>query len=447
MSVVSKKNVMKVKTWDTLNWRAIELFVRKIQRLIYIAVKEQDHKQALHWQRVLLRSKATKYMAVRRVTQDSRGKRTAGIDGVKLLTPKQRMELARKLQLDGKADTIRRIHIPKPGKTEKRPLGIPTIRDRAKQAYALLVLEPAYEANFEANSYGFRPGRNCHDALQAIFLAIAHKAKYVLDADIAKCFDTIDHEALITKLELTNFPEMELQIRAWLKAGILDGDVFHASERGTPQGGVLSPLLANCALNGMEGAVLAHIKTLDLPKVTKPKGSREAKASVIRYADDFVVLHPQKEAIESCQIFLENWLAKMGLKLNAEKTRIVHTLQDTNGQTGFDFLGFTIRQFTVGKYRVKKGKTKARIPFRTIIQVSRSKTKAHIKSLRTILYAGTQVMPLLAKLNPKITGWSNYFSFGAGYRILSWCDYRLYQLLMQWMRNKHPARTYRWRAA
>lgn len=311
--MVSTKNVLNVKTWDKLNWKAIELFVRKIQRKIYKAVKEERKSEARRWQRVLLRSTASKYLAVRRVTQDSRGKRTAGVDGVKQLTPIQRMELARKLQLDRAADRIRRIHIPKPGKREKRPLGIPTIRDRAKQALALLVLEPYYEALFDPNSYGFRPGRSCHDALQAIFLSSSHKAKYVLDADIAKCFDSIDHQALLDKLGLADFPEMERQVQAWLKAGIMDGDVFFEPERGTPQGGVLSPLLANWALNGMEMAVLQFIKTLDLPKVPKPKGSRESKASVIRYADDFGVLHPQREAVEACQTFLSNWLAKLGL--------------------------------------------------------------------------------------------------------------------------------------
>jgi RNA-directed DNA polymerase len=204
------------------------------------------------------------------VTQDNRGKKTAGVDGIKSLNPQQRLHLAQTLTLPQTASPTRRVWIPKPGKEEKRPLSIPTIHSRAQQALAKLALEPEWEARFEPNSYGFRPGRGCHDAIAAIFHAICQKPKYVLDADIAKCFDRINHQALLDKLQ--TFPKMDRAIRAWLKAGVLDGEELYPTDEGVPQGGPISPLLANIALHGLEEAV-----AVDHPK-----------ARVIRYADDLV---------------------------------------------------------------------------------------------------------------------------------------------------------------
>lgn len=193
-------------------------------------------------------------MAVRRVTQDNRGKNTAGIDGVKSLTPSARLDLAKRLTLSETAHPTRRVWIDKPGKTEKRPLGIPCLSDRAEQALAKLALEPEWEARFEPNSYGFRPGRSCHDAVEAIFKAICHQSKYVLDADIAKCFDRINHQALLTKLQ--TFPHLRRAIRAWLKAGVTEGNQLFPTTEGSPQGGVISPLLMNVALHGLETTVM-----------------------------------------------------------------------------------------------------------------------------------------------------------------------------------------------
>lgn len=212
-------------------------------------------------QKTLLRSWTAKLLATRRVTQDNQGKKTAGVDGIKNLTPKQRLELIHKLNLTGKSKPTRRVWIPKPGKTEKRPLGIPTMLDRALQALAKLALEPEWEAKFEPNSYGFRPGRSCHDAIQAIFDAIKQKSKYVLDADIAQCFDKINHDKLLQKVN--TFPTLSKQIKAWLKSGVIDSRIFERTEYGTPQGGVtLSPLLANIALHGMETLVKEYATTL-----------------------------------------------------------------------------------------------------------------------------------------------------------------------------------------
>ena len=223
--------------WKNIPWRKLEVQVFKLQKRIYRASIRGDVKQVRRLQRLLVKSTAAKLLAVRRVTQDNRGKNTAGVDGVKSIRPPQRLKLALKLEISDQAFPIRRVYIPKPGKKEKRPLGIPTIEDRAKQALVKLALEPEWEAQFEPHSYGFRPGRSVHDAVKYIKLDIQRKDKYVLDADIRKCFDCINHSALLDKLN--TFPLMRRQIKAWLKAGVMSGENLFPCEEGTPQGGVI----------------------------------------------------------------------------------------------------------------------------------------------------------------------------------------------------------------
>src|ERR687886_1133087 len=198
MSKTQSKQLMV--EWRSIDWRKLEKRVYKLQKRIYQASNRGDIKALRKLQKMLMKSWSARALAVRRVTQDNQGKKTAGVDGLKSLAPKQRLELVNKLHLGTKTSPTRRVWIPKPGTEEKRPLGIPTMKDRALQALAKLALEPEWEARFEPNSYGFRPGRSCQDAVRAIYSAIRLKAKYVLDADIAKCFDKISHEALLNKL-------------------------------------------------------------------------------------------------------------------------------------------------------------------------------------------------------------------------------------------------------
>ncbi|MCC0179934.1 reverse transcriptase N-terminal domain-containing protein, partial [Waterburya agarophytonicola K14] len=199
--------------WDNINWLKVERYVYKLQKRIYAASRHGDVKQVRKLQKTLVRSWSNKVLAIRRVTQDNRGRKTAGVDGKKSLSPAARLRLIGQLKLTAKSRPTRRVWIPKPGKDEKRPLGIPTIHDRALQALLKHALEPEWEALFESNSYGFRPGRSCHDAIKQIKNAIQSKAKYVLDADIAKCFDKIDHFALLQKLGYTG--KFRQQIKAW----------------------------------------------------------------------------------------------------------------------------------------------------------------------------------------------------------------------------------------
>lgn len=370
--------------WEQTDWRKLERAVFKLQKRIYQASQRGDIKAVRKLQKTLMKSWSARMIAVRRVTQDNRGKKTAGVDGVKSLTPKQRLELANQLRRinNRKAKPVRRVWIDKPRKTEKRPLGIPTMDDRAAQALAKAALEPEWEALFEPNSYGFRPGRSCHDAIEAIFQAINQKPKYVLDADIAKCFDCISHEALLNKLN--TFPTMRRLIKSWLKAGVVDWSAYANRQKGysptsegTPQGGVISPLLANIALHGLENRLKQFAGTLRIGVAGKRDNMKQL--TVIRYADDFVILHPDKATVQRCQQITAEWLKDMGLELKPEKTRLSHTLNPTEeGNVGFNFLGFTIRQFKVGKYVSKQG-------FKTIITPSKEAVKSHTQKIGSII--------------------------------------------------------------
>lgn len=260
--------------WNAVPWKQVERSVFKLQKRIYQASNRGDVRRIRKLQRLLMNSRSARLLAVRRVTQDNQGKKTAGVDGVKSLTSSQKLALSKTLRISGRSSPVRRVWIPKPASQEMRPLGIPTMKDRALQALVKSTLEPEWEARFEANSYGFRPGRSCHDAIEAIFNAIRYKPKWVLDADIAKCFDRINHEELLRKINAG--PRLRRQIKSWVKAGILDGGRLFPSEAGSPQGGTVSPLLANIALHGLETAIT---------KAYPPKWNQLAPITV-RYADD-----------------------------------------------------------------------------------------------------------------------------------------------------------------
>lgn len=266
-----------IESWADLPWRKLEVWVYRLQKRIYRATRN-GNTQAVHsLQRLLLKSEAARLLAVRRVTQDNAGKKTAGVDGIASVPPEARVSIAATLRAPKriKPRPVRRVWIPKPGKSETRPLGIPTMLDRAHQALVKLALEPEWEARFEPNSYGFRPGRGAHDAIVAIWQTLAHKDKWVLDADIKGCFDSIDHAALLRKMHAT--PVIHQTVRGWLKAGVMEGLTSEPTDKGTPQGGVISPLLANIALHGIEDAVKA-----------KFNGGQRRQVSVVRYADDCV---------------------------------------------------------------------------------------------------------------------------------------------------------------
>jgi RNA-directed DNA polymerase len=349
-----------------------------------------------------------------------------GVDGRKSLTPDQRWALVNTLSLYHETQPVRRVWIPKPATDEKRPLGIPTIFDRALQALVNMALEPQWEARFEPNSYGFRPGRSAWDAIGAIYVGINQKPKWVLDADIAKCFDRIDHEALLRKIHTK--PTIRRQIKAWLKAGVVDNGELFPTEAGTPQGGTLSPLLANIALHGLEHSI----------KDTVPRGKKVP--AMTRYADDLVVIHEDRAVIEKCQGIIAEQLTGMGLALQPSKTRITHTLSRDEGEAGFDFLGFNIRQYPAKK---------TRLGFKTIIKPSKKAMKQHCLRMKEVIahQKRAKQAQLIKELGPVIGGWSNYYSRVCSKRTYSKVDRTLLHQLRAWIKVKHPKKSRQWATA
>ena len=428
--------------WKTLPWKKIEWQVFKLQKRIYQASSKNDMKSVHRLQKLLLKSQYAKFLAVKKVAQVNKGKHTAGIDGVKSLTNNQKYKLALNLKLSEKASPTRRIWIPKPGnKTEKRPLSIPTMRDRAEQALLKFALEPEWEAKFEANTYGFRPGRSTKDAIEAIFNAIRLKPKYVLDADIAKCFDRINHDVLLEKMN--TFGVIRKATKAFLKSGFMDGDNLFPTAEGTAQGSIVSPLLANIALYGFQTFIRESFPAYY-------KGTHGWKPRVIMYADDFVILHRDLSVIEKSKELASEWLSSLGLELKDSKTRISHTLNYHNDNCGFDFLGFQIRQVSVGKTHSWKLRRPGLKPepsgFKTLISPSREAQQRHLLALKEVISRSKCFSQniLIAQLNPIIRGWCNYYSSSCAKRIFSKMDHLTFKKLLRWTKRRHTNKGTKW---
>jgi RNA-directed DNA polymerase len=304
------------------------------------------------------------------------------------------------------------------------------MHDRACQALVKMTLEPEWEAKFEPGSYGFRPGRSAHDAIKNIFMSCRKGRKWILDADISGCFDNIDHEALLSRLN--TFPELRRTIKIWLKAGYLDGNVFNRTDKGTPQGGVISPLLAHIALHGLEEHIeVSMMQNVDHPRswyakygpLSGTKGSR-ISPKVIRYADDFVIIYKDKDVIEDSKIEVAKWLAGVGLELKDSKTEIRHSSE------GFDFLGFTIRQFDTSLNK---------IGFKTIVKPSKKSVLRHSRALKLVLRQLTTapVDSVIKEVNPIIRGWSNYFKTVSSRKTFERCDDMLNHQLRRWVDRRH----------
>lgn len=395
--------------WEATSWKLIEKKVRRLQVRIAKAVRDENHRKVSKLQWILTHSLYARLLAVKLVTSN-KGKNTPGIDLVRWKTDNQKRKAADTLRTHGyKPLPLRRVYIDKKN-GKKRPLGIPTMKDRAMQALFALALKPIGETLADPNSYGFREKRCCQDAMQQIFVCLSQEksAQWILDADIKACFDQISHEWL-----LENIPMYKKILKAWLKAGYMQNGELFPTDEGTPQGGIISPIIANMTLDGLEAAIR---------KVVRKKPDR---VNFIRYADDFIVTGLTKELLEQVvKPVIVAFLAQRGLKLSEEKTRIV------NIDDGLDFLSQNVRKY--------KGKL--------LIKPSKNAVKALLEKVRTIIKAkrGVGAETLIRKLNPVIRGWANYHRFVVSKKVFQYIDWMIHNMLLRWAKRKHNKKGIRW---
>ena len=393
--------------WPDIDWAQCIRNVKRLQMRIVKATQESRWNKVKVLQRLLTGSFSGKALAVKRVTENQ-GKRTAGVDRQLWSTPESKSQAVENLNRRGyKPLPLRRVYIPK-GKDKVRPLGIPTMKDRAMQAVYLLALEPISETNADRNSYGFRPERATQDAIGQCFRILSRKtsSQWILEGDIKGCFDNINHEWLIK-----NIPMDKKILRKWLKAGYIHKRILYPTEAGTPQGGVASATLANMTLDGLE----AELK----------KFHRQDKVHMVRYADDFIITGNSKELLENeVKPLVEKFLSTRGLEFSPEKTGITHI------DKGFDFLGVNIRKYN-GKLLIKP---------------SKKNVKAFLDKVRKTLKDNKAVkqINLIKLLNPIIRGWANYHSSVSATETFSRVDKEIWQALWQWARRRHHDKNSVW---
>jgi RNA-directed DNA polymerase len=418
-----------LEAWADIEWKSVKKRVKDLRQRIYRATKNGQWNRVRSLMKLMMRSYSNLLLSVRRVTQDNAGKQTAGVDGQTALRPNERVKLVNDMgdHTLWKAAPAKRVYIPK-ANGKQRPLGIPTVKNRVAQAVVKNALEPVWEAQFEAESYGFRPGRSVHDAIYQSWIRLNGRSKdeWVLDADIKGAFDNISHEYILNAIG--ELPGREL-IKQWLKAGYMEAEMFHKTESGTPQGGIISPLLANIALTGMT-ELLNRYKTLTQRTVKtgnragQVNNEKSNKYGYIRYADDFIVTARSKEDIEAIIPEVVKWLSQRGLKLNEEKTQIRHINQ------GFNFLGFNLRQY--------KGKC--------LTKPQKEKVLAKLREIKEWLDKNHNLDPeiVIAQLSPILRGWANYYKHGASKRVFSYIDHRICRMLIKWAIKRHLNKGKKW---
>jgi RNA-directed DNA polymerase len=405
--------------WYAIDWRAINRNVRRLQVRIVQATKASRWGRVRALQRLLTHSYSGKVLAVRRVTENN-GKKTPGVDQEIWDTPEKKTQAVHALKRRGyQSQPLRRVYIPKSDGKTMRPLGIPTMRDRAQQALYLLALAPVMETTADKNSYGFRQQRSCADAIEQCFKALrSANTQWILEGDIKSCFDKISHDWL-----LAHVPIDRVILQKWLKSGYMEKHVLHQTTDGTPQGGIISPALANCALDGLERLLREQYPA---GKRLKSLGGEKPCVNLVRYADDFVITSKSKELLEGeIKPLVERFLQQRGLELSPKKTVITHVGH------GFDFLGQNMRRYPNGK---------------VLIKPSKKNVKTFLDGIRRTIKAahGVSAADLIDQLNPKIRGWANYHRHVVSKRTFGRVDHSIFSSLWKWARRRHPNKSPRW---
>ncbi|OHB57648.1 MAG: group II intron reverse transcriptase/maturase [Planctomycetes bacterium GWF2_42_9] len=428
MNVIKNDNmrVSGILNWNSIDWNKVGKSVRKLQARIVKAQREGKHGKVKSLSRILTRSFAAKALAVKRVTRN-KGSYTSGVDGKLWRSPEAKAKALLELNPQCyKAKPLRRVYIPK-SNGKQRPLGIPTMKDRAMQALYLMALEPIAETTADESSYGFRKGRSTADAVGQGYIVLSQKRspKWVLEGDIKGCFDNISHDWL-----MNHIPMEKRILRKWLKAGYVENAILCNTHYGTPQGGVISPVLANMTLDGLQLLIRDRYKVRRVSNGIvhwKSRPGDPTKVNLIRYADDFIITGCSRELLENeIKPMVQNFLAERGLSLSEEKTSITHI------EDGFDFLGFNFRRYG-SKF---------------FITPSKKSVKRLLEKVRGIVkcgkgHGGNGYM-LIKQLNPILRGWANYFRHAVSSKTFVKIDHEIWHCLWRWAKRSHSMKPTRW---
>lgn len=403
----------KTMSWHDIDWYKAHRNVRRLQARIVKATQEGRWGKVKALQRLLTHSFSGKALAVKRVIEN-KGKNTSGVDGVIWDTPEKKMKAIYELQQRGyQPQPLRRVYIPK-DKGKNRPLGIPTMKDRAMQALYALALDPIAETLADPNSYGFRKERSQADAIEQCFNVLGNifSARWILEGDIKACFDRISHEWMLETIPIEN----NILFR-WLKAGYIEQNTLYPTEEGTPQGGIISPILANMALDGLEGYLQEH-----LPKTRQ---GQRVKVNVVRYADDFIITGCTREfLVLMVKPLVMKFLRERSLELSPAKTKVTHI------EDGFDFLGQNVRKYN-GKLLIKPSKRSIKSLLEKVQRIVRANRQAKTENL-------------IRLLNPIIRGWAQYHRHVVSKAIFNAVDHSIFKILWRWARRRHHNKSAKW---
>lgn len=424
-------SIGQITNWGDIPWKTISAHVYKLAHLIHLAAKDKRYKRVRHLQQLLVRSYHARLYVVRKVCQFNDGKKSAGVDGVRYLSDRAKLELAQDLELEKPHAPFLRKWVPKPGKPEDRPLALPTIYDRCRASLVKLALEPEVEANLHRDVYGYRLGRSQRDAMASLrnFTNKVPTGKFALDADIENFFGSVSLSFLMASLKLPR--PLKRFIRSMLHAPTMDkGRLIHTP--GIPQGSPLSPVLANLVLSGIHEHVERHFQRLGKDN---PANIRWKPPGIIVYSDDLVAVHTDQEALQQARTAIEDFLRPRGLRLHPDKTTVRHTLVDHGGRPGFNFLGFTVRSFRVGKHKKAPGTS----GLQTLIRPSAKSRKRHHATLASILKSSRHkpLGAVIKALNRVIDGWVRYHGTENSADTFSKEDHILFEMLWHFLKRRH----------